>query len=229
MGGIRSIKVGDVVQYIRRRFKFRNGGLTATVKSIKGKIVTYTDVPTVSNIASIELENTRPLNGFVVGDKLKVLEQYGIGSGWHSVGSVVTALEVSSDGLIEGLEESPKGGGGFQFNNSCYELTDQDSYDMSKINGKSLVDILTKGEEIMTKLIETLVYVDGRKADGVSDDEVFALISAREQSIDTLNKIKNKPITLIRKLVEMANEVSDLVDYIDRRNKLIISAINPDL
>lgn len=65
--------------------------------------------------------------------------------------------------------------------------------------------------------IETKVFIQGKDASGLSDNQIFQAIAKLEVEMASLEKIKNKPKKLQAVLEAMQADIEKLVEYVDAR------------
>lgn len=66
-------------------------------------------------------------------------------------------------------------------------------------------------------LLETRVYVNGRIASDMTDEEIFAAIRKAEVTIASYNDMVTKPEKLKAMLVKLQNDITELAKYVDQR------------
>ena len=66
-------------------------------------------------------------------------------------------------------------------------------------------------------LIETRIYVNGRVAADMTDEQIFSAIRAAENKIASYKDIVSKPEKLKALLAKMQEEITELVKYVDSR------------
>lgn len=66
-------------------------------------------------------------------------------------------------------------------------------------------------------LIETRIYVNGRIAADMTDEQIFSAIRAAESKIVSYKDIVSKPEKLKALLAKMQEEITELVKYVDSR------------
>lgn len=66
-------------------------------------------------------------------------------------------------------------------------------------------------------LLETRVYVNGRVASDMTDEEIFAAIRKAEVTIASYNDMVTKPEKLKAMLVKLQNDITELAKYVDQR------------
>lgn len=71
--------------------------------------------------------------------------------------------------------------------------------------------------EINHPLIETRIYVNGRVAADMTDEQIFSAIRAAENKIASYKDIVSKPEKLKALLAKMQEEITELVKYVDGR------------
>jgi len=77
---------------------------------------------------------------------------------------------------------------------------------------------IKKETTIMSQItIKQQTLINGVVSDSYDDDHLFSMIASREAEIAQLDKIDNKPQTLLDKMKDMGVEVASLVAFIDDR------------
>lgn len=66
-------------------------------------------------------------------------------------------------------------------------------------------------------LIETRIYINGRIAADMTDEQIFGAIRAAESKIASYKDIVSKPEKLKALLAKMQEEITELVKYVDGR------------
>ena len=66
-------------------------------------------------------------------------------------------------------------------------------------------------------LLETRVYVNGRVAADMTDEEIFAAIKKAETTIASYSDMVTKPEKLKAMLVKLQHDITELAKYVDQR------------
>ena len=75
-------------------------------------------------------------------------------------------------------------------------------------------------EEMEAKLIETVTFIHGVRADQKTDMEIFQLIKQLEKTVEELKLIKNRPNKLNQHIASIEADIKALVDYVDGRGEI---------
>lgn len=78
-------------------------------------------------------------------------------------------------------------------------------------------EAFTQEQEIMTKVIEGIILINGTNATELSDDQIFGLIAKLEDKATSLSNIAHKPKKLLAKIDEINADIIKLVEYVDAR------------
>lgn len=94
-----------------------------------------------------------------------------------------------------------------------YVVDDKEEEIMNPDNTCKMASISTP----VPPLLETRVYVNGRIASDMTDEEIFAAIRKAEVTIASYNDMVTKPEKLKAMLVKLQNDITELAKYVDQR------------
>jgi len=81
-----------------------------------------------------------------------------------------------------------------------------------------IADATSDATPAASPAFETRHFIHGREAASMTDAYIFNLIGRKEDEINRLNRIHNKPAKLVAAIEALQSEIDQLVKYVDARS-----------